>query len=264
MHPPWRDAAHWEDSDTVSTGVASRESAIALALAAHDSGRFLADLDRRVAYRTESQEPTQADALHAYLEREIAPSLRRLGFETRVVRNPDRAEAPVLLARRHEGEDSPTVVTYAHADVVRGYDDRWRKGLGPWKIVVEGDRWYGRGVADNKGQHSINLTALEAVIATRRGKLNFNLKIIFETGEEIGSPGLNRVCAAEQAYLSGDLFLASDGPRVSAERPTVFLGSRGDWVSTSTSLYVTARTIREIGAAYCGTRPSCWRMQSRA
>lgn len=120
------------------------------------------------------------------------------------------------------------MVTYGHGDVVRGYDAQWKKGLQPWKIVVDGDRWYGRGIADNKGQHTVNLTALEAVIATRGGRLGFNVKIIFETGEKIDSPGLDRICADEKASLSGDLFLASDGPRVSADRPTIFLGSRGE------------------------------------
>ena len=212
----------------MSTVIGTRESAIAAAVAAYDSGRFLADLDRRVAYRTESQEPSQARHLHTYLGSEIAPLLQRLGFDTRIVPNPEGVDAPVLLARRDEGKNLPTVVTYGHGDVVRGYDDQWQAGLAPWKIVVEGDRWYGRGTADNKGQHSVNFASLEAVLAARGGRLGFNLKVIFETGEEIGSPGLQRVCAAERESLSGDLFVASDGPRVSAERPTVFLGSRGE------------------------------------
>lgn len=206
----------------------SRAAAIAAAVQCYDSGRLLADLDRRVAYRTESQEPAQAPALRAYLTDEIAPTLHRLGFETKLVENPDGVDAPFLLATRHEGDGLPTVVSYGHGDAVRGYDDQWRPGLHPWKITVDGDRWYGRGIADNKGQHSVNLAALEAVIAARGGKLGFNVKLIFETGEEIDSPGLNSVCAAEHDYLAGDLFLASDGPRVSAERPTVFLGSRGE------------------------------------
>jgi len=212
----------------MSTVVGTRESAIAAAVAAYDSKRFLADLNRRVAYRTESQEPSQARHLHAYLDSEMAPTLRRLGFETRIVPNPDGVDAPVLLASREEGKQLPTVVTYGHGDVVRGYDDQWRAGLEPWRIVVEGDRWYGRGIADNKGQHSVNLASLEAVLAARGGDLGFNLRVIFETGEEIGSPGLHRVCASEREYLSGELFMASDGPRVSAERPTLFLGSRGE------------------------------------
>ncbi|MBP0652351.1 M20/M25/M40 family metallo-hydrolase, partial [Mycobacterium tuberculosis] len=65
-----------------------------------------------------------------------------------------------------------------------------RDGLAPWTIAVEGDRWYGRGTADNKGQHSINIAALAAVMAERGGTLGFNAKILIEMGEEAGSPGL--------------------------------------------------------------------------
>ena len=43
------------------------------------------------------------------------------------------------------------MLTYGHGDVVRGQDGQWREGLSPWKIVVEGDRMYGRGTQDDKG-----------------------------------------------------------------------------------------------------------------
>jgi acetylornithine deacetylase/succinyl-diaminopimelate desuccinylase-like protein len=205
-----------------------RQAAIRIAETVFDSGEFLNDLKRRVAYRTESQLPAQAPTLLSYLMDEIAPALHRLGFETRCLRNPSDVEAPMLLASRCESDSLPTVVTYAHGDVVRGYDAQWRSGLEPWHIVVEDDRWYGRGIADNKGQHSINLAALAAVIEARKSKLGYNVKMIFETGEEIDSPGLDAICASERDFLAGDLFIASDGPRVSAERPTLFLGSRGE------------------------------------
>ncbi|MFT4063868.1 M20 family metallopeptidase [Paraburkholderia sp.] len=209
-------------------GQNGRQAAIDRAVRIFDKGDFRRDVERRVAFRTESQEPGQAAVLGLYLRDEIAPFLDRLGFETRFMQNPADVDAPLLLATRFEGDDLPTVVTYAHGDVVRGYDTQWRNGLDPWRVVVEGDRWYGRGIADNKGQHSVNLTALAAVLDAREGKLGYNLKVIFETGEEIDSPGLDALCAAEKDYLSGDLFIASDGPRVAAGRPTVFLGSRGE------------------------------------
>ena len=63
--------------------------------------------------------------------------------------------------------------------------------------------------------------------AARGGKLGFNAKFIIETGEEIGSPDLREVCEALREELKADLFLASDGPRLSADRPTIFLGCRG-------------------------------------
>jgi hypothetical protein len=58
-------------------------------------------------------------------------------------------------------------------------------------------RWYGRGTADNKGQHSINIAALAQVLAAR-GRLGFNVKWLIEMGEETGSPGLADFCAAQR------------------------------------------------------------------
>src|SRR5471032_3439845 len=46
-------------------------------------------------------------------------------------------------------------------------------------------------------------------------------------GEEISSPGLADLCRDHAEELSADIFIASDGPRLSATRPTLFLGSRG-------------------------------------
>lgn len=46
-------------------------------------------------------------------------------------------------------------------------------------------------------------------------------------GEEIGSPGLAEVCRQHAALLAADIFIASEGPRLHADRPTLFLGSRG-------------------------------------
>lgn len=205
----------------------SREQAIAQTLATFDDGRFLQTLARRIAYKTESQDPASGPILHAYLSDEIAPYLQILGFRSRIVNNPVAGKSPFLLAERIEPGAAFTVLTYGHGDVVRGYDAQWREGLKPWDLVVEGNRWYGRGTADNKGQHSINLSALEQVLAVRGGTLGYNVKIILEMGEEDGSPGLNEVCALHAEELRADLFLASDGPRVAATKPTMFLGSRG-------------------------------------
>src|SRR4051812_11070221 len=205
----------------------TRDTAIHQATDQYDSGRFLDDLQRRVALRTESQETDSGARLHAYLRDEITPTLTQMGFTCRIVDNPAAGAGPFLVGHRHEGDGLPTVLTYGHGDVVRGYDAQWREGLGPWRVTVEGERWYGRGTADNKGQHSINLAALQAVLRARGGKLGFNLKVLFETGEEVGSPGLHAVCAQLRDELAADVLIASDGPRLAAQRPTIFLGSRG-------------------------------------
>ncbi|WP_119156231.1 M20 family metallopeptidase [Caldimonas tepidiphila] len=206
----------------------TRETAVERAQGVIDSGAFAEALARRLRYASESEEPqAAAKALRAYLDDEMAPSLTALGFACRPVENPVDARLPLLIAERIEQPGLPTVLMYAHGDVVRGHAAQWREGLAPWELRIEGERWYGRGTADNKGQHSINLAALEQVIAVRGGSLGFNLKLLVEMGEEAGSPGLREVCEQHREALRADLFIASDGPRVHAQRPTLFLGSRG-------------------------------------
>ena len=204
----------------------TRIDAIARARETLHSGEFLGELDRRVAYTTESQNGTQAKALRAYLEEELAPAFAKLDFTTRLIESPT-GKSPYLLADYREGPSTPTVLIYGHGDVVDGMVGEWRDNLDPWRATVAGNRVYGRGTADNKGQHSINMSALAAVREARGGRLGFNAKFIVEMGEEIGSPDLRQVCDSLRDDLKADLLLASDGPRLAADRPTIFLGCRG-------------------------------------
>ena len=204
----------------------TRTEAIANAHRQFQSGGFLAELNNRVSYRTESQNAERGDVLRAYLTEELQSAFSRLDFTTRLIESPG-GKSPFLLAEHRENASAPTVLMYGHGDVVDGMAGEWRDGIDPWRTTRVGNRVYGRGTADNKGQHSINLAALRAVREVRGGKLGFNARFIVEMGEEIGSPDLGRVCQAHRDELKADLFLGSDGPRLAAERPTVFLGCRG-------------------------------------
>ena len=206
--------------------MASRASALAAAAAHLDSGAFEADLARRIAVRSASQDTDSGPALQAYLADELVPTLAALGFDSAIHANPAAGSGPLLIARRIEDPARPTVLMYGHGDVIRGQDAAWTRGAGPWQLSRDGDRLYGRGSADNKGQHSINLAALATVLALR-GRLGFNVIWLFETGEETGSPGLAAFCASQREALKADVLIASDGPRLTASQPTVFLGSRG-------------------------------------
>ena len=204
----------------------SRDRAIAHAERYFDDGGFFADLARRVAIPTESQNAERAADLARYLTGEMQPSFERLGFKCRVLPNPLGEGGPFLLAERMEDPLLVTVFSYGHGDVIRGQNASWRQGLDPWMLKREGDRLYGRGTADNKGQHTINLAAVAAAIAAR-GTLGFNLKVLIETGEEVGSPGLREFCLENKELLKADVLIASDGPRLTPGQPTIFLGTRG-------------------------------------
>lgn len=203
----------------------TRAQAIAHAQNYFDSGLFKSDLSRLVAMPTESQNPERAPILSEYLEKEMRPLLESLGFTCTILNHP-RARGPFLLAQRIEHESLPTIFGYGHGDVIRGLDKQWSEGLSPWTLTERDGRWYGRGVVDNKGQHVININALKAVIETR-GKLGFNVKYLIEMGEESGSPGLRDLCIEQKELFKADILIASDGPRLNADRPTVFLGARG-------------------------------------
>src|SRR6266702_1577552 len=205
----------------------SRAAAIARAASHFDTGAFKADLARRVAIPTESQNPDRAGELARYIDTEMTPALEALGFRCRVMRQA-KARGPFVFGERFEGDGLPTILGYGHGDVIRGLEAGWKQGLSPWQLIETDGRYYGRGVADNKGQHSINLAALGAVLATR-GRLGFNIKWLIEMGEETGSPGLRELCAEHRDQFAADVLIASDGPRLSAERPTIFLGSRGGY-----------------------------------
>ena len=209
--------------------MSARDAALEGAGAHFDSGAFARDLARRIGIRSESQDPAQAEHLRGYVADEMTVSLSALGFDGRVFDNPLRGTGcgPFLVATRREGDALPTVLMYGHGDVIRGQDAAWTRGQGPWALACEGDRLYGRGTADNKGQHSINIAALAQVLAARGGRLGFNATWLIETGEETGSPGLAEFCAQQRDLLAADVLIASDGPRLRADAPTLFLGTRG-------------------------------------
>jgi acetylornithine deacetylase/succinyl-diaminopimelate desuccinylase-like protein len=209
----------------LSNTAMSRAGAIDRAERYFDSGAFKADLARRVAVPSESQNPARAAELRRYIEAEMKPALEALGFACRILTHP-KAKGPFLFAERIENPARPTVFGYGHGDVIRGFEGSWKEGTAPWELSESEGCYWGRGTADNKGQHTINLAALGAVLE-ERGELGFNAKWLIEMGEETGSGGLRELCAENREMFRADVLIASDGPRLTEERPTIYLGSRG-------------------------------------
>src|SRR5688572_13185899 len=98
----------------------SRTAAIARAYAYFDEGAFLADLSRRVAIPSSSQEPERTAALQAYLDDEMVASLTPIGFACRIFDNPIAGAPPLLVAERIEDPKLVTVLVYGHGDTIRG------------------------------------------------------------------------------------------------------------------------------------------------
>ena len=207
----------------------TRQGAIARAAAFFDDGSYKALLTRLVEIPSTAQEPGLRGGT-APLPRPGHPPLGRIAWASPPTIHPNPLDGfgPIMTAARIEDPALPTVLLYGHGDTVRGLDDQWRPGLLPWTLTEEGDRWYGRGTADNKGQHAINLAALEAVIAERGGRLGFNVKLLLEMAEERGSARPAGIRAdLHEDTLAADVLIASDGPRVEPGVPTIATGNRG-------------------------------------
>jgi acetylornithine deacetylase/succinyl-diaminopimelate desuccinylase-like protein len=204
----------------------TRDAAIAHAAEIFDSGAFRQRLSDLVAIASTSQDPAHKADVDRYLGEAIQPWLERMGFTVVIHPNPVEGFGPILTGVRIEDPALPTVLTYGHGDTVRGLDDQWDEGLSPWTLTERGDLWYGRGTADNKGQHATLLTALESVLAVR-GRLGFNVKMLLEVSEERGSVGLRQFVSENAALLAADVLIGSDGPRVRPDTPTITTGSRG-------------------------------------
>jgi len=92
-----------------------------------------------------------------------------------------------------DAADAGTVLLYGHLDKQPPFDG-WRDGLGPWEPVIDGDRLYGRGSADDGYAVFSALTAIAAVRAD--GGSHARCLVLIEASEESGSPDL-------PAYLEG-------------------------------------------------------------
>ncbi len=134
---------------------------------------------------------------------------------------------PMVYAERIVDSKRPTVLVYAHYDVMPVEPlDEWRTN--PFEATVVGNRLYARGADDDKGQAMIQAKAFEYMVKHVWGENEgVNVKFIFEGEEEIGSPSLEQFCIDHQDLLKADVILVSDTSMIGKETPSLTIGLRG-------------------------------------
>ena len=101
-----------------------------------------------------------------------------------------KGRTPLIMCEipaHNGGPADDTVLLYGHCDKQPEMTG-WREDLGAWKPVLEGDRLYGRGGADDGYAAFASLLAIEA--AQRAGLAHSRLVVLIEASEESGSPDL--------------------------------------------------------------------------
>jgi len=105
-----------------------------------------------------------------------------------IVRLPGRT--PMLYLEIPATDDTTgddTVLLYGHLDKQPEMTG-WREGLGPWQPVLEGERLYGRGGADDGYATFASLLAVRTL--AEHGQPHARCVILIEASEESGSPDL--------------------------------------------------------------------------
>ena len=169
-------------------------------------------------------------------------ALRERGFETREI---PTAGSPLLFAERSFDADK-TVLVYLQCDGQPVDPTRWHQD-DPYTPVLKreaGDelpwdslygaresswrdwRIYARSASDSKGPNVQFLAALDAMEAGGFTP-DFNLKVIVDGEEEMGSPNLPPAVEAHRDLLAADMLLILDGPPHISGQPTLKFGARG-------------------------------------
>ena len=84
---------------------------------------------------------------------------------------------PLVFAQKHVSNDAPTLLIYAHYDVMPAEPlDLWKSQ--PFEPEIRDGHIWARGADDDKGQAMIQVKAFEYVV--KNGLLKHNVKFIFE------------------------------------------------------------------------------------
>jgi len=161
---------------------------------------------------------------------------------------------PLLLAERKIKNAKKTVLIYLQVDGQPVDTSRWFQ-KNPYKPVLKKqtnnnewekiswdliedyeDDWriFARSVSDAKGPIAMFITALDAIEEEKIGT-NYNIKVIMDFEEELGSPRLSKAVSNNANLLEADMLIIFDGPRHITNRPTLSFGARGIATITMTT-----------------------------
>ena len=134
--------------------------------------------------------------------------------------------APIVYAeRRSESNPDKTILFYNHYDVQPAEPlDLWRHPA--FDGVRRGNKVYGRGAIDDKGEIAARIRAVGSYIQ-ETGDVPCNVKFVIEGEEEIGSCHLPMYLARYRKRFACDGVIWEFGYVDSAGRPVIGLGMKG-------------------------------------
>ncbi len=193
-----------------------REDLIAFADVHRES--FEADLKTLVEIPSISPSPDHREDQDR-VAKAAAQIMRDMGVQAQIIQTPG---SPVVHGVLGDDPSCPTVTVYNHMDVQPANEPEWKTD--PFEMITQGDTYRGRGTTDDKGPA---LTALYGAVAARQAGVPINIKLLWETEEEIGSPNLAAGLQSALLRFATDSVVVSDTIWLTRGKPSTPVGLRG-------------------------------------
>ncbi len=173
-----------------------------------------------------------------------------LNYKTQILKT---RSAPLLFAEKFISPDKMTVLFYLQIDgqpvdstawdqpnpympVIKqkGNDGKWQPVYWDGKSLPDSEwRLFGRSASDSKGPAMCLITVLDYF--EKAGlEPGFNIKVVMDFQEELGSPALPPAVAENRNLFKADMLLIMDGTRHLSNQPTLTYGARGIATATIT------------------------------
>ena len=167
-------------------------------------------------------------------------ALKKRKFESKILLS---ANIPHLFAQRIYNPKLPAVLVYMQIDGQPVDPGNWQQ-KDPFEAVLKqkvNDRWesidwneqylpdtriFARSASDSKGPAMAFLSSLD-ILDSKGIKPKFNIKIIMDFQEEMGSPTLPALVMDNKDLLAAKYLLIMDGTRHISNLPTLNFGARG-------------------------------------
>jgi len=152
----------------------------------------------------------------------LSGQFKEMGLAVEIHETPGH---PIVIARNEHQAERKTVLIYGHYDV-QPVDPVELWDSPPFEPEIRDGKIWGRGGADNKGQHFVHMLGAEKTMQ-EDGELPLNVIFLIEGEEEIGSVNLVPFLEEHKEALKCDIIAVSDTGMVAPGVPTLGYGLRG-------------------------------------
>jgi acetylornithine deacetylase/succinyl-diaminopimelate desuccinylase-like protein len=155
----------------------------------------------------------------------VSRILKKAGISSQILRL-KKGVAPVVYGEvKSRKNPNKTLLFYNHYDVQPAEPfELW--AYEPFSGKVKGNKIFGRGSADDKGELITRIKAVESFLATE-GDVPCNIKFVIEGEEEIGSANIEAYLKKYRTKFACDAVIWEFGYVDSKDRPIIGLGMKG-------------------------------------